>query len=225
MPLRLGSLSEPLTSCIRAFNRAIRANAFNWGDTVVIQGSGPIGILAIAAAKEMGAGRVICVGAPEKPRLELARQFGAEATINIEEVKTPAERIQRVRSVVGGFGADLVMDCSGHPSAGPEGIEFLRDGGTYVEMGQFTDAGSIETSWHRICVKDVTLLGSWAFTADDLALGVDMLYRARNRYPWLEMQTLYPFDEDGVGRAVNDAMAMKTVKSTIVPWPEGCGVP
>ena len=172
MPLRLGALSEPLTSCIRAFNRAARAGGFTWGDTVVIQGSGPIGILAIAAAREMGAARVICVGAPEQPRLELARKFGAEATVNIEEVKDPDERIERVRDIVGGFGADLVMDCSGHPSAGPEGIEMLRDGGTYVEMGQFTDAGSIATSWHRICAKDLNVLGSWGFTANDLPLGV-----------------------------------------------------
>src|SRR5690606_11980080 len=141
------------------------------------------GILAIAAALEMGAGRVIAVGAPEAPRLALARRFGAEATVNIDEVRTPAERIEAVRGIVGGYGADLVMDCSGHPSAGPEGIEFLRDGGTYVEMGQFTDAGSIETSWHRICTKDINVLGSWAFTANDLPLGVDMLDRARDRYP------------------------------------------
>jgi threonine dehydrogenase-like Zn-dependent dehydrogenase len=220
MSLRLGALSEPLTSCIRAFNRAARAGGFRWGDTVVIQGSGPIGILAVAAAQEMGAGRVICVGAPETPRLALARKFGAEATVNIEAVKTPEERIKAVRDIVGGFGADLVMDCSGHPSAGPEGIEMLRDGGTYVEMGQFTDAGSIQTSWHRICTKDLNVLGSWGFTGNDLPLGVDMLYRTRKKYPWLEMQTLYPFSEEGIGRAVADAMAMKTVKSTIVPWPE-----
>ena len=111
---------------------------------------------------------------------------------------SPAERTARVREIVGGFGADLVMDCSGHPSAGPEGIEMLRDGGTYVEMGQFTDAGKIETSWHRICAKDLNVLGSWAFTGNDLPLGVDMLYRARDKYPWLEMQTLYPFTEEGV---------------------------
>ena len=220
MSLRLGSLAEPLTSCIRAFNRAVRARGFSFGDTVVVQGSGPIGILAIAAAQEMGAGRVICVGAPESPRLTLARKFGAEATVNIDEVTTPRERIERVRSLAGGFGADLVMDCAGHPSAGPEGIEFLRDGGTYVEMGQFTDAGSIETSWHRICTKDINVLGSWAFTANDLPLGVDMLYRTRDKYPWLEMQTVYPFDQEGVSQAIQDAMAMKTVKSTIVPWQE-----
>lgn len=125
-----------------------------------------------------------------------------------------------MRDIVGGFGADLVMDCSGHPTAGSEGIEMLRDGGTYVEMGQFTDAGSINTSWHRICTKDLNVLGSWGFTGNDLPLGVDMLYRTRNKYPWLEMQTIYPFTEDSVSRAVADAMAMKTVKSTIVPWPE-----
>src|SRR5262249_18660252 len=192
-------------SCIRAFNRAIRAGGFTWGDTVVIQGSGPIGILAVAAAREMGAGRVICVGAPEAPRLELARKFGAEATVNIEAVKEPDERIKRVRDTVGGFGAVLVMDCSGHPGAGPGGIEMLREGGTFVEMGQFTDAGSIATSWHRFCAKDLNVLGSWGFTANDLPLGVDMLDRARDKYPWLDMQTLYPFDEDGVSCAVKDA--------------------
>jgi threonine dehydrogenase-like Zn-dependent dehydrogenase len=125
-----------------------------------------------------------------------------------------------VREIVGGYGADLVMDCSGHPTAGPEGIEFLRDGGTYVEMGQFTDAGSIQTSWHRICTKDLNVLGSWAFTANDLPLGVDMLYRAKDKYPWRKMQTLFPFTEAGVADAVAQAMAMKTVKSTIVPFEE-----
>jgi len=225
MPLRLGALAEPLTSCIRAFNRAVRVGGFKWGDTVVIQGSGPIGILAVAAAQEMGAGRVLCVGAPEQPRLELARKFGAEATVDIERYQTADARIARVRELVGGFGADLVMDCSGHPSAGPEGIEFLRDGGTYVEMGQFTDAGAITTSWHRICAKDINVLGSWAFTGNDLPLGVDMLYRGQAKYPWFDMQTLYPFSEEGIAGAVADAIAMKTVKSTIVPFPELIGGP
>jgi len=64
------------------------------------------------------------------------------------------------------------------------------------------------------------VLGSWGFTGNDLPLGVDMLYRGQNKYPWLDMQTLYPFDAAGISRAVADAMAMRTVKSTIVPWPE-----
>jgi hypothetical protein len=47
-----------------------------------------------------------------------------------------------------------------------------------------------------------------------------MLDRARDRYPWFDMQTLYPLSEDGLSRAVGDAMAMRTVKSTIIPFPE-----
>ncbi len=217
MPLMVGSLSEPLTSCVRALNRAVSVNGFRVGDTVVIQGSGPIGVLAIVAARQMGAGRIIAVGAPEKPRLELCRQFGAEATVSIEEHTSTEARIDAVRQIVGGYGADLVLDCSGHPSAGPEGIEMLRDGGTYVEMGQFTDAGSIDTNWHRFCVKDVNLLGSWAFTANDIPLAIDMLQRVQDQYPWEKMQTRFPFTEDGVQEATQSAMAMRCVKATIVP--------
>ena len=221
MSLRLGALSEPLTSCIRAFNRAIEAGRFKWGRHGRDPGLGPDRNSGGRGRAGDGRGardlRRRAGGAAAEAR---ARKFGAEATVNIEEVTTPEARIKAVRDIVGGFGADLVMDCSGHPSAGPEGIEMLRDGGTYVEMGQFTDAGSIKTSWHRICTKDLNVLGSWGFTGNDLPLGVDMLYRTRNKYPWLDMQTLYPFTEEGIGRAVADAMAMKTVKSTIVPWPE-----
>ena len=220
MPLALASLAEPLTSCVRAFARAQRAGGFRVGDTVVIQGAGPIGVLAVAAAQEMGAGRVIAVGAPENPRLALCRRFGAEATVSLEDHETPEARIEAVRGLAGRFGADLVMDCSGHPSAGPEGIEMLRDGGTYVEMGQFTDAGAIETNWHRICTKDLNVLGSWGFTANDIALGIDMLDRARDRYPWSEMQTRFPFTEEGIGQAIESALEMRSVKSTIVPAPD-----
>jgi threonine dehydrogenase-like Zn-dependent dehydrogenase len=220
MPLALGALSEPLTSCVRAFDRAQRVGFFRVGDTVVIQGSGPIGVLAVAAAQEMGAGRVIVVGAPEDPRLALCRRFGAEATVSLEDHETPQARIEAVRALTEPFGADLVMDCSGHPSAGPEGIEMLRDGGTYVEMGQFTDAGAIETNWHRICTKDLNVLGSWGFTANDIPKGIAMLDRARERYPWSEMQSRFPFTEEGIGEAIESALEMRSVKSTIVPTPD-----
>ena len=217
MSLMIGSLSEPLTSCVRALNRAVSVGGFRIGDTVVIQGSGPIGVLALVAAREIGAGRVVVVGAPEKPRLALCREFGADATVSIETHEMSEARIDAVRDIVKGYGADLVLDCSGHPSAGPEGIEMLRDGGTYVEMGQFTDAGSVETNWHRICSKDINLLGSWAFTANDIPLAITMLDRTRDRYPWHRIQTQFPFSEAGLADAIESAMSMRCVKATIVP--------
>ncbi len=219
MPLWLGTLAEPLSSTIHGLKRAQEMGCFQVGDTVVIQGSGPIGALAVVAAQEMGAGRVIVVGAPEEPRLALCRKFGAEATVDITRYDTPEKRIAAAREIVGKFGADVAIECSGHPSSGPEGIEMLRDGGTYIEMGQFTNAGSIDTNWHRICVKAVTVIGSWAFTADDIALGIKMLYRARHRYPFREMQQRFPFSEEGIVAAIDAARAMRCVKATIVPNP------
>ncbi len=221
MPLRLGALSEPLTSCIRAFNRAIRAGGFNWGDTVVIQGSGPIGILAVAAAQEMGAGRVICVGAPETPRLQLARKFGAEATVNIEECKTPDERIKtRARHR---------RRLRRRPGDGLLGASERRPGGHRVAARRrhLCRNGPV----HR-CRLDHDLMAPHLHQGHQRArlVGLSPATICRSastcstarahKYPWLDMQTLYPFSEDGIGRAVADAMAMKTVKSTIVPWPE-----
>ena len=151
MPLMVGTLVEPYSSVTRAFNRvdALGLQVRTAGASVVIQGAGPIGLLATVAARQRGAGTVVMVGDPETPRLELARAFGADHTVSLTMTPNAADRIAMVRQAVGGRGADIVIGCSGNPAAGPEGVEMLRDGGTFVEMGQFTDAGSFDTSWHR----------------------------------------------------------------------------
>ena len=137
-----------------------------------------------------------------------------ELDIVLEQSRLPAPEIQSnsVRDIAE-FSAQWASQHLDHPF-------IVTDSGFYIEMGQFTDAGAIMTNWHRFVAKDITVMGSWAFTENDLALGVKMLSHARRKYPWYEIQTIYPFDADGVSRAVADAMAMRTVKSTIVPWPE-----
>ena len=219
MSIMVGTLVEPFASVTRAFNRAasLGLEGFKAGDSVIIQGSGPIGVLALVAARQRGAGTVVVVGAPEEPRLALCREYGADATVSIDEHRTPEQRVAAVQEAVGGFGADLVVDCSGNPEAGPEGIEMLRDGGTYVEMGQFTDAGSIDTNWHRMCVKEVQILGSWAFTPDEIAQAMAILHGIQDDYDWSRMQRPFPLSETGVAEAIESAMTMNCVKATIVP--------
>ena len=219
MPSTVGTLVEPYASVTRAFNRAssLGIEGFKAGDSVVIQGSGPIGVLALIAARQRAASKVVVVGAPEDPRLALCRAFGADVTVSIDEHRTTDARVAAVQDAVGGFGADLVVDCSGAPQAGPEGIEMLRDGGTYVEMGQFTDAGSIETNWHRICVKEIQVLASWAFTPDEVAQAMANLHAIQRDYDWSQMQRIFPLSEAGVTDAIRSAMAMECVKATIVP--------
>jgi threonine dehydrogenase-like Zn-dependent dehydrogenase len=98
-----------------------------------VQGSGPVGLYGVAAARAFGARRVICFGAPDG-RLEVATAFGADAVCNID--KTDAkQRAELVRSLTDGRGADLVFECSGSHHALEEAIGITRMGGRIVVIG------------------------------------------------------------------------------------------
>jgi threonine dehydrogenase-like Zn-dependent dehydrogenase len=87
-----------------------------WRDTVVVQGAGPVGIAALAIAKIAGGRQIIVIGGP-KHRLDIAKRFGADFTIDIDESPDPASRLTAVRDITGGHGADVVLECVGIPSA------------------------------------------------------------------------------------------------------------
>ena len=136
---------------------------FQPGETVVVQGAGAVGLGTVVAAKEMGAARIVVIGAPAS-RLELARQLGADEVISLEEVKSAEERVALVQKMsVGGFGADVVFECTGFPNAIIEGIDMMRRGGTYIVAGHFTDAGPLTLNpFYHLNRKSVTLKGVWS---------------------------------------------------------------
>ena len=123
MSIMVGTLVEPFASVTRAFNRAasLGPEGFKAGDSVVIQGSGAIGVLALIAARQRGAGRNVVVGAPEEPRLALCRAYGADATVSIDEHRSSEERIAAAREAVGWFGADLRAGLQWRPASGAGG--------------------------------------------------------------------------------------------------------
>ena len=106
---------------------------FRSHETVLIQGSGPIGIFCAAVAKDHGAKQVLMIGAPA-PRLETAKKFGVDACINLDVVKDAKDRRQWVRDQTGGRGADIVFQCATN-AAVPEGLNLLRGGGRFVNIG------------------------------------------------------------------------------------------
>ena len=137
--------------------------------------------------------------------------------MSLTETPNAADRIASVREAAGGRGADIVIGCSGNPAAGPEGVEMLRDGGTFVEMGQFTDAGSFDTSWHRFCTKEIQLLGSWAFTPDEVAQAMRDLHAIQSDHPWPSLHTRFSLSAEGVTAAISAATRMTCLKATVVP--------
>lgn len=172
LPPEIAVLAEPSACAAHCVSRA----KIEFGDTVVIQGSGPIGLLALNWARVSGAGRLIVVGGPAG-RLEMAERLGADLTINIHDVPDPEERKRIVReNSWGGNGADVVCECSGFLAAIPEGLDYIKYGGTYVEYGHFVDVGTFECNPNQMLMrKNLRLEACWGFEPHHFLRAVPML--------------------------------------------------
>jgi len=201
-----------------ALNTAIQGverTALAWRDSVVVQGAGPVGIAALAVAKSAGTGQVIVLGAP-KHRLEMAKRFGADHVIDIEEARTPAERIDRVRQLTRGYGADAVLECVGAPGAVVEGMEMCRDGGKYLVLGHYCDAGPVSWNPHVVTRKQLTVLGSWSSEPRHLKAAIDFLRATPKEFPFAEMVS-HRFTLDQANEALATTASWSSAKSVLVP--------
>jgi threonine dehydrogenase-like Zn-dependent dehydrogenase len=186
------------------------------GDTVVVQGSGPVGLSALVFAQLAGAARVLVVGAPVA-RLAAARRFGAVDTLDVLEEPDPEARVRFVHERTGGKGADVVIEASGNPAAVVEGLEMVRDAGRYVVVGQYTDAGDVTISPHRhLNRKHVTLLGCWGYEFTHLYRSVEMMALTTARFPWRTLISReYALGE--ADQALRDMERLAVVKALIRP--------
>lgn len=186
------------------------------GDTVVVQGSGPVGLNAAIFAQLSGALRVLVVGSPRE-RLAAARRLGAEDTLDLTEVSRPEDHVRWVRDRTAGRGADVVIEASGNPAAVPEGLEMLRDAGRYVVVGQYTDGGDAAVNPHRhINRKHATVLGCWGYEFSHLHRALAMMAKHNARFRWRELITReYGFAE--AGQALEDMEKLRVVKALIRP--------
>jgi threonine dehydrogenase-like Zn-dependent dehydrogenase len=175
-----------LSSCaLRSVMNAVDAlGAVATTDTVVIQGAGPLGLLATAVAKISGARRVITIGAPD-PRLAIAGEFGADDTISVER-SSPEERAERIKTLTNGRGADIVMEFTGHPQAFNEGLDLIRRGGRYVVVGQL---GSGTTTFRPslIVSKQLRILGSLSGRAKAYWKALEFLSTHKTSIPFERM--------------------------------------
>lgn len=165
------------------------------GDTVVIQGAGGLGVNATAVARDRGAGTIIVIdGVPE--RLKLAKQCGADVTIDINEAKTPQDRIAQVMGLTNGRGADVVGEFVGLPQAIPEGIAMVRSGGTYLEVGNIslgrtTTIDPSQLVWGNKTIVSVNMYDPWI-----LPVALDFLGRTRERFPLHQVVShRYPLEQ------------------------------
>jgi L-iditol 2-dehydrogenase len=139
---------------------AVERGDIKIGDTVLVLGSGPVGINAIVLALMRGALRVLCIGAPQA-RLDAAIEAGAHATLNIE-THDDAQRLAWVLEQTGGRGADVTIEATGAPEAVVQAMRFTRDAGIVVVVGQYTDHGLTSFNPHLdLNKKHLDVRGCW----------------------------------------------------------------
>jgi threonine dehydrogenase-like Zn-dependent dehydrogenase len=184
------------------------------GETVVVQGSGPVGIAAAIYAQLSGADGVVLIGAP-RYRLDAAERLGVgSARLDITEHPNGAI-VDAVLDLTGGRGADLVIECTGVPTAVDEGLRMCRRGGSYLVIGQYTDAGPAPINPHTIVHRQLDVYGSWAFTGVHLERYVRSLSTVTERHAIGELVT--SFELERVNDAIEAVGSGSVVKAVLSP--------
>ncbi len=168
---------------------------FGFGETVIIQGAGGLGINATAVAKEMGAHKVIVIDGITE-RLELAKAFGADELIHMKEHKTPKERIKRVRQLTGNRGAEVVAELVGFPEVMAEGLAMLGRGGRYLEIGNVSPGKTVDIDPALLVYSSKTIVSVLMYGPDTLKKALDFLGRTKDKYPFDKiLSRTYPLEE------------------------------
>lgn len=192
------------------------SESFRFDDSVVVLGTGPLGMCFVMKARMLGAGTIIAVDLSGY-RLNFARKLGADHIIDASTT-SENDRLTRVRELTHGRGADVVVECAGVPGAVREALELLRVSGLLVEAGNFSDMGEISISPHRhLCAKNVRILGVGG--EEPAAYGPSMRQMARymRQYPLGEFVT-HRFGLGDVEAAMKKSMAADSMKVVIDPW-------
>jgi D-arabinose 1-dehydrogenase-like Zn-dependent alcohol dehydrogenase len=212
-------LSDPMVAGVNcALSQVVggmQLAALKLGEFVVIQGAGGLGVYAAAVAREMGAGRVIVIDSiPE--RLELARGFGADDVIDIEEFPDPDMRVKRVLELTDNWGADVVAELVGHPRVCNEGLRMLGRTGRYLEIGNINPGLTYELDPSYLIFGNRTILGMVYYEAEHLQQALELLSRTRDTYPWQKVVS-HTFPLERINEAFVEADRGRVTRAAIVP--------
>lgn len=188
---------------------------FGSGATVAVQGVGPMGLLHVFKARIMGAGDIIALDRSDF-RLDFARRFGADHTINVTGV-SPAEIIERVRDLTGGRGADLALECTGVAEAIPPGLDMVRRGGMYIVAGVFAEVGSVMINPHHLAARQVRVIGMCNHPPTAYMASLKLLEKFQDIYPLRDFVT-HRFAVPKADAAMQAAMDLdRSMKVVVTP--------
>ena len=170
--LEEGALLEPLAVAVHI----TRQSNIKYGDTVVIFGAGPVGILCAAVAKSLGAQKIVSVDINTE-RLDFVKKFIGKISSTYVSQRVSAE--DNAKNIIKendlGDGADVAIDASGVEPSIQAAIHVLRKGGSYVQGGMGRDECTFPIM--AACTKELTIRGSFRYAQGDYITALDLVAR------------------------------------------------
>lgn len=166
---RSACLAEPLACCLNA----LEDTPLDPGDTVLIVGAGPMGLLMLELAKTCGAGRIF-VSEPNECR---RGEAGARGAAVINPMDRPLK--EWVGEQTGGLGVDAVFVCVGLPSALEAVWEAVRPGGTVNIFGGLPTGSHVDLDPNRVHYAEMVITGSFGFAPRHFRRALDLLAAGR----------------------------------------------
>ncbi len=174
LPAALAVMFNPLGA---GFRWAVEMPNTQVGDTVVVLGPGQRGLASVIALREAGAGMVIVTGlAADARKLELARAFGADHTIDVDNEAA----VKRVREITDGRGADVVVDVTSYATRPVrDALDMVRPGGTVVLAGVKGFKPVDDFVSDLIVMKEITIKGAIGVTSSGYKAAIRLIESGR----------------------------------------------
>lgn len=187
--LQEGALIEPLAVAVHIVGKQARVKP---GQSVVVMGAGPVGLLCCAVAKAYGATKVVSVDIVDS-KLAFAADFAATHTYKSQRVSSEenARNIIETAGLAANGGADVVIDASGAEPSIQASLHVVRNGGTYVQGGM--GKSDITFPIMALAIKEVTVRGSFRYGSGDYRLAIELVASGKVDVKKLISQTV-PFE-------------------------------
>jgi S-(hydroxymethyl)glutathione dehydrogenase/alcohol dehydrogenase len=200
-PLELAALIG--CSVTTGFGSVVNSAQLRAGQSVAIFGCGGVGLNAIQGAVATGAYPIIGVDVLDN-KLDMAREFGATHTINVDEVTDSDARIALVHEYTDGKGANVVLELAGLAALLPEGVKMLAPRGTFVEIGLYFTGTSVAFDPSLVLRGEKRVVGSAGYPHELLPTILEFLVRTKDSVPWEKMVS-HRFPLDRINEALEQA--------------------
>lgn len=182
------------------------------GETLLIQGAGSMGLYACAIAKEKGVTTIVIDGVAD--RLEMAKRFGADHLISMEEYPQLSDREEAVKALTGGRGVDTALEVTGVASAVEEGFHHLAPMGRYVIIGTNVLSAHATLSPGYITRKSLTVTGVARYLPEYLHKSLEFLNKFQHKYPFDDFSSM-DFDLSNLEEGLEMVADRKVIRAVV----------